>query len=243
MGEVILVSSGKGGTGKTMFSVNLGAILAKYGYRVMLIDMDMGLRNMDLYLGMEDRVIYNLMDVLTGMCRINKAMIKVDGFETLYFMAASPRKDERDITQLHMRVLCDKLKGIFDFIIIDCPAGNGEMLDVSIAPADKAIIVTEPEIAAVRDADITERYIMENGIEDTRIVLNKVDVDLMNRGLLPDVSVVAEIFNGPLVGVIQNDDNIRISTNKGIPIVIKRGTYIEKNFKSIASRVISNNSR
>ena len=120
MGEVILVASGKGGTGKTMFSVNMGAMLARYGYRVMLIDMDMGLRNMDLYLGMEDRVIYNLMDVLSGLCRINKAMIKVEGFETLYFMAASPRKDDRDITPLHMKVLCDKLRGIFDYIIIDC---------------------------------------------------------------------------------------------------------------------------
>lgn len=239
MGEVILVASGKGGTGKTMFSVNMGAILSKYGYRVMLIDMDMGLRNMDLYLGMEDRVIYNLMDVLTGMCRINKAMIKVAGFESLYFMAASPRKEDRDITQLHMKVLCDKLKKIFDYIIIDCPAGTGEMLDVSMAPADKAVIVTEPEIAAVRDADITERYIIDGGINDTRIVLNKVNVDLMNKGLLPDVNVVAEIFNGPLVGVIQDDDNIRISTNKGIPIVIKRGTYIEKNFKGIVSRIVS----
>ena len=239
MGEVILVASGKGGTGKTMFSVNMGAILSKYGYRVMLIDMDMGLRNMDLYLGMEDKVIYNLMDVLSGMCRINKAMIKVAGFESLYFMAASPRKEDRDITQLHMKVLCDKLKKIFDYIIIDCPAGTGEMLDVSMAPADKAVIVTEPEIAAVRDADITERYIIENGIADTRVVLNKVNVDLMNKGLLPDVNVVAEIFTGPLVGIIQDDDNIRISTNKGIPIVIKRGTYIEKNFKSIVSRIIS----
>lgn len=243
MGEVILVASGKGGTGKTMFSVNMGAMLARYGYRVMLIDMDMGLRNMDLYLGMEDRVIYNLMDVLSGLCRINKAMIKVEGFETLYFMAASPRKDDRDITPLHMKVLCDKLRGIFDYIIIDCPAGNGDMLDVSMGPADKAIIVTEPEIAAVRDADITERYLLEHGIEDTRLVLNKVDVDLMNKGLLPDINVVAEIFNGPLVGVIQNDDNIRISTNKGIPIVIKKGTYIEKNFRGIVSRILSNRPR
>ena len=243
MGEVILVASGKGGTGKTMFSVNMGAMLSRYGYRVMLIDMDMGLRNMDQYLGMEDRVIYNVMDVLTGMCRINKAMIKVAGFETLYFMAASPRKDERDITQLHMKVLCDKLKNIFDYIIIDCPAGTGDMLDVSLAPADKAVIVTEPEIAAVRDADITERYIIDNGVDDTRIVVNKVNVDLMNKGLLPDVNVVAEIFSGPLVGVIQDDVNIRISTNKGIPIVMKKNTYIEKNFRGIVSRIISNNYR
>ena len=102
MGKVILVSSGKGGTGKTMFTVNMGAVLARSGSRVMLLDMDMGLRNMDIYLGMENKVVYNIMDVLSGICRIKKAMIKVDGFSTLYFMAASPRKDERDLTPLHM---------------------------------------------------------------------------------------------------------------------------------------------
>ena len=131
MGKVILVSSGKGGTGKTMFSVNLGAVLAQREKRVILIDLDMGLRNMDIYLGMENKVVYNIMDVVSGICRIKKAMIKVDGFETLYFMAASPRRDDRDITPLHMEVLCGKLRRYFDYIIIDCPAGIGDMLDVA----------------------------------------------------------------------------------------------------------------
>ena len=110
MGKVILVSSGKGGTGKTMFSVNLGAILAQQGNRVMLLDMDMGLRNMDIYLGMENKVIYNIMDVISGVCRIKKAMMRVDGFQDLYFMAASPRRDDRDMTPLHMEVLFNKLR-------------------------------------------------------------------------------------------------------------------------------------
>ncbi|MFR4018121.1 MAG: AAA family ATPase, partial [Clostridia bacterium] len=114
MGKVILVSSGKGGTGKTMFSVNLGAVLAQREKRVILIDLDMGLRNMDIYLGMENKVVYNIMDVVSGICRIKKAMIKVDGFDTLYFMAASPRRDDRDITPLHMEVLCSKLRRYFD---------------------------------------------------------------------------------------------------------------------------------
>ena len=109
MGKVLLVASGKGGTGKTMFSVNMGATLAQRGYNVLLIDMDMGLRNMDLYLGMENRVVYNIMDVISGICRISKAIIRVDGFSSLYFMAAAPRLDERDITPLHMEILCAKL--------------------------------------------------------------------------------------------------------------------------------------
>ena len=238
MGEVILVASGKGGTGKTMFSVNMGATLAQRGYNVLLMDMDMGLRNMDLYLGMENRVVYNIMDVLSGICRISKAIIRVEGYSSLFFMAAAPRPDERDITPLHMEILCAKLKEVFDYIIIDCPAGIGEMLEVSLAPADKAVIVTEPEFAASRDADMTERIIKGKGIDDTYLVLNRVNVALMREGYMPDLATITRNFASPLVGIIQEDDNIRISTNKGIPIVMKRGTYIEKNFVDIVSKII-----
>lgn len=239
MGKVILVASGKGGTGKTMFSVNMGAILAQHGYRVMLLDMDMGMRNMDIYLGMENRVVYNIMDVLSGICRISKAVIKVDGFNSLYFMAASPNKDGRDITALHMDVLCAKIKAVFDYIIIDCPAGIGEMLDVCIPASDKAVIVTEPEAAASRDADVTERYLVENGLTDICIVVNRVNAELIRAGLLPNLTQLVEYYSGPIVGIIQEDDNIRISTNKGIPIVCKSGTYIEENFMNIISRILS----
>ena len=238
MGKVLLVASGKGGTGKTMFSVNMGATLAQRGYNVLLIDMDMGLRNMDLYLGMENRVVYNIMDVISGICRISKAIIRVDGFSSLYFMAAAPRLDERDITPLHMAILCAKLKEVFDYIIIDCPAGIGEMLEVSLEPADKAVIVTEPEYAASRDAEMTERFLRDNGLTDIYVVLNRVNVELMREGYMPDLASVASCFTSPLVGIIQEDENIRISTNKGIPIVMKRGTYIEKNFVDIVAKII-----
>ena len=238
MGKVILVSSGKGGTGKTMFSVNLGVILAQRGKRVMLMDLDMGLRNLDIYLGMENKVVYNIMDVISGICRIKKAMIKVDGFDTLYFMAASPRRDDGDITPLHMKILCDKLRKYFDYIIIDCPAGIGDMLDVAMAPADRVVIVTEPEAASLRDADVTERYLREKGIRDICFVINKVKAELMKAGLVPDLMTILNMFNSPVAGIIQDDDNIHISTNKGIPIVCKHGTYIEKNFQEIADKII-----
>ena len=238
MGKVLLVASGKGGTGKTMFSVNMGAALAQRGYNVLLIDMDMGLRNMDLYLGMENSVVYNIMDVLSGICRISKAIIRVDGFSSLYFMAAAPRLDERDITPLHMTILCAKLREVFDYIIIDCPAGIGEMLEVSLEAADKSVIVTEPEFAASRDADMTERFLRDKGMDDICVVLNRVNVELMNEGYMPDLATVTSGFTSPLVGIIQEDDNIRISTNKGIPIVMKRGTYIEKNIVDIVAKII-----
>ena len=238
MGKVILVSSGKGGTGKTMFTVDMGAVLARSGSRVMLLDMDMGLRNMDIYLGMENKVVYNIMDVLSGICRIKKAMIKVDGFSTLYFMAASPRKDERDLTPLHMEVLCSKLKKFFDYIIIDCPAGIGDMFDAAAITADKAVIVTEPEVASLRDADAADRYLREKKVQDISIVVNKVKVDLMKAGFVPDISQIIEMFKTPVAGLIQYDENIHISTNLGIPIVCKEGTYIDDNFRQIVSRVI-----
>lgn len=238
MGKVILVSSGKGGTGKTMFTVNLGVVLAQRGKRVMLMDLDMGLRNMDIYLGMENKVVYNIMDVLSGICRIKKAMIKVDGFDTLYFMAASPRRDDRDITPLHMDILCSKLSKYFDYIIIDCPAGIGDMLDVAMAPADRVIIVTEPEAASLRDADVTERYLREKGKRDSVFVINKVKVELMKAGLVPDLMTIMNMFKNPIIGIIQADDNIHISTNKGIPIVCKAGTYIERNFQEIADKAV-----
>ena len=238
MGKVILVSSGKGGTGKTMFTVNMGAVLARSGSRVMLLDMDMGLRNMDIYLGMENKVVYNIMDVLSGICRIKKAMIKVDGFSTLYFMAASPRKDERDLTPLHMEVLCSKLKKFFDYIIIDCPAGIGDMFDAAAITADKAVIVTEPEVASLRDADAADRYLREKKVHDISIVVNKVKVDLMKAGFVPDISQIIEMFKTPVAGLIQYYENIHISTNLGIPIVCKEGTYIDDNFRQIVSRVI-----
>lgn len=238
MGKVVLVSSGKGGTGKTMFTVNMGAMLAEKGCSVMLLDMDMGLRNMDLYLGMENRVVYNIMDVMSGICRINKAMIKVSGFESLYFMAASPRRDDRDITPLHMEVLCNKLKRYFDYIIIDCPAGINDLFDVAMAAADKAVVVTEPEVASLRDADVTERYLMEQGMEDIYIVVNKVRADLMGTGMVPNLSEITDMFKGQIAGIIQDDDNIHISTNKGIPIVCKKGTYIERNFNEIIYRIL-----
>ena len=237
MGKVILVSSGKGGTGKTMFSVNLGAVLAQREKRVILLDLDMGLRNMDIYLGMENKVVYNIMDVVSGLCRIKKAMIKVDGFETLYFMAASPRRDDRDITPLHMEVLCSKLRRYFDYIIIDCPAGIGDMLDVALGSADQVVIVTEPEAASLRDADVTERYIREHGVSNTVFIINKVRVELMKAGFVPDLASILNMFKNPVAGMIQDDDNIHISTNKGIPIVCKKGTYIEKNFQDIADKI------
>ncbi len=238
MGEVILVASGKGGTGKTAVTANIGTLLAKQGYKVALLDMDMGMRNLDLYLGLENRVVYNIMDVLSGICKIKRALIRDRRFDNLYLMSASPRKDTRDITPLHMEVLCRKLKAEFDYIFIDCPAGIGSGLDISMAGADKVLLVTEADMAAVRDADVLNRYVKKTGIQNTSYIVNKVRAELMAAHLVPDVKEISEILSSKMIGLIQFDDNIYISTNRGIPIVCKEGTYIEENFRNIAQRLI-----
>ncbi|MEG0830507.1 MAG: septum site-determining protein MinD [Anaerovoracaceae bacterium] len=237
MGEVILVASGKGGTGKTVFSANLGALFAIKGYKTIVLDMDMGTRNLDIYLGLESRIVFNIMDVFKGVCGVKKAQIKHRGISNLFMMAASPKKDDIGITALHIKTLCDELKKEFDYIIIDAPTGMGNIVEVAASVANKGIIVTEPEFASIRDADGMERFLKNRGVEQRAYVLNKVRVDLMSSGLVPTLSQIGDLLRIPMIGAIQYDENIYVSTNRGIPIVCKESTYIRKNFAKISARI------
>lgn len=238
MGKVILVASGKGGVGKTVFTSNAGAKLAQEGYKVVLIDMNMGLRNLDICLGLENKVVYDVADVLAGVCRIKQALIKDRRFPELYLMSAPQNKQKVEITPLHMKVLCNKLKRNFDFILIDAPAGIGEDLMIAGAGADSAVIVTVPEYAAVRDADMLDQVLLEMGIKKRTFVINKVMANLISTGLVPGIAEISEVMRPPMAGIIQYDDNIHIAANNGIPIVYREGSYIEKNFKKILDRII-----
>lgn len=238
MSHVILIASGKGGTGKTFFASNLGALLAMKGKKVVMIDMDMGLRNLDLYLGLENRVVYNVMDVISGVCKIKQALIRDKRFDELYLMAASPMRDLRDITALHIQVLCEKLGEDFDYIIIDAPAGIGEGLEVSAAAADTAVIITEADNASVRDADIMDKLLTEVGVTKRFCVLNKVNAELMAMGAVPGVLSVAKELRVEIAGIIQYDTNILIANNRGIPIVVKHDSYIAENMNKIVERVL-----
>lgn len=237
MSHVILIASGKGGTGKTFFAANLGASLAMSGKKVVLVDMDMGLRNLDLYLGLENRVVYNVMDVISGVCKIKQALIRDRRFSELYLMAASPIRDPRDITSLHMQVLCEKLGEEFDHIIIDAPAGIGEGVEVAASVADTAVIVTESDIASVRDADSLDQMLREIGVARRFCVLNKVNAELMAIGAVPGILMVAKELRVEIAGIIQYDTNILIANNRGIPIVVKQDSYISENINKIAERI------
>lgn len=238
MEKVIIVASGKGGTGKTMFAVNMGAVLAKQGRRVLLIDMDQGMRNMDLYLGVENKVVFNIMDVMSGICKLNKALIKVDGFDTLFFMAASPQKDDSRLTPGNMIALCETLVKYFDHIIIDTGAGMDKMLDASAAAAQTAVVVTEPDIAALRDADTLSNHLADIGVKDICMVVNNIDIELVEAGILMDIESIMNSTSTPIVGLIEGDRDIRISTSIGIPVVRSARGDIVDSFSSIASRIL-----
>jgi septum site-determining protein MinD len=238
MGKVIVIASGKGGTGKSVFTANLGATLALRGYSVALIDMDMGVRNLDLYLGLENNVVYDVSDVVSGVCRIKQALIRDKRFDSLCLMPSPPHRDDGNITPLHMQVLCEKLKGSFDYVLIDSPSGIDDGFVLAAAGADSAVIVTAPEYAALRDADMVNTALAQLGIEERGYVVNKVIGEVMSAGLVPNINEITEIIKSELYGFIQYDENIMIAANNGVPIVCKPDSYITENFSNIADRIL-----
>lgn len=237
MGKAIVIASGKGGTGKTMFAANLGATLARQGHKVVLIDLDTGLRNLDLYLGLENNIVYDVNDVLTGVCRIKQALVKDKSFPGLFFMAASPQKPNGEITPLHIKVLCNKLKEKFDYIIIDSPAGIDDGMMVASGGVDIGVIVVNPEYASLRNAEIVKRTLEEQGVSNIAYVVNKINLELIESGRAPSFEEVTKNIREKIVGIIKEDENIHISTNLGIPIVVMAETYIAKSFEAMADRI------
>lgn len=237
MGKAIVIASGKGGTGKTTFSANLGTILAAQGHKVVLIDLDIGLRNLDLYLGIENNIVYDVNDVLMGVCRIRQALVKVKSSPGLFFMAASPQKPNGEMTPLHIKVLCDKLKEKYDYVIIDAPAGIDDGLVVATGGCDMGIIVVTPEYASLRNAEIVKKTIEAQGINQIAYVVNRIDLQLIETGKAPTFEEVTREIRDKIIGVIQEDENIHVSTNLGIPIVSVADTYITKSFMGMATRI------
>jgi septum site-determining protein MinD len=237
MGKVIVIVSGKGGVGKTMFAANLGGILSQKGSKVVLVDMDMGLRNLDICIGLENKVVYDIADVINGVCRIKQALIRDRRFPELYLIGAPQNLEKVEITPLHTKIIYEKLAETFDYVIIDGPAGIDEGLINSISGADLGIIVTTPEYAALRDADKVDKILLENGLTNRKVVINKLKGDLINNGAMPSITEVSKMLRADIIGYIQEDDNIQIATNNGTPIVLKTGTYIHDNFMKIAERI------
>ena len=219
MGEVIVITSGKGGVGKTTTTANIGIGLASKGKKVVVIDTDLGLRNLDVVMGLENRIVYNLVDVISGGCRMKQALIKDKRFPELYLLPSAQTKDKSAVSPEQMRKLISELKLEFDYILLDCPAGIEQGFKNAIAGANRAIVVTTPEVSAIRDADRIIGLLEANGIEKKELLINRLRVDMVRRGDMMSVEDVTEILAIPLLGVIPDDEQVVIGTNQGTPVI------------------------
>ena len=230
--RVIVITSGKGGVGKTTTTANIGAALADKGHKVLLIDTDIGLRNLDVVMGLENRIVYDLIDVIEGRCRVSQALIKDKRCPNLVLLPAAQIRDKNDVNTDQMKELIFSLKESFDYILIDCPAGIEQGFKNAIAAADEAIVVTTPEVSATRDADRIIGLLEAAGIKSPRIVVNRLRIDMVKEKNMLSVEDILDILE-----VVPDDENVVISTNKGEPLVYKGDSLAAKAFKNIASRI------
>ena len=236
MSEVIVITSGKGGVGKTTTTANVGTGLAQLGKKVVLIDTDIGLRNLDVVMGLENRIVYNLVDVVEGNCRPKQAMIKDKKYPNLFLLPSAQTRDKTSVTPEQMKELTEELRDDFDFIILDCPAGIEQGFKNAIAGADRALIVTTPEVSAIRDADRIIGLLESEEFKKIHLIVNRIRMDMVKKGDMMSVEDVLDILAIDLIGVVPDDESIVIATNEGEPVVGKP-TQAGKAYENICRRV------
>lgn len=219
MSEVIVVTSGKGGVGKTTTSANVGTGLAMLNKKVVLIDTDIGLRNLDVVMGLENRIVYNLVDVVEGNCRMKQALIKDKRYPNLFLLPSAQTRDKTAVTPEQMKKLTDDLREEFDYILLDCPAGIEQGFKNAIAGADRALVVTTPEVSAIRDADRIIGLLEANELAKVDLIVNRIRMDMVKRGDMMSIDDVVDILSVHIIGAVPDDENIVISTNQGEPLV------------------------
>ena len=237
MSEVIVITSGKGGVGKTTTTANIGIGLAKLGKKVLVIDTDLGLRNLDVVLGLENRIVYNLVDVINGSCRLRQALIKDKRHPELCLLPSAQTKDKSAVSPEQMIKLTDDLREQFDYILLDCPAGIEQGFKNAVAGADRALVVTTPEVSAIRDADRIIGLLEANDIHKIDLVINRIRMDMVERGDMLSKDDVLDILAVDLIGIVPDDENIVISTNQGEPLV-GSNTPAGKAYQNICNRVM-----
>jgi septum site-determining protein MinD len=238
--RVIVITSGKGGVGKTTATANLGMSIARLGYKVTLIDADIGLRNLDLLLGLENRVVYTAMDVLQGECRLDQALIKDKRQKNLSLLSISKNREKYNVTRKNMENFINSISSLgYHFILIDCPAGIDVGFINAISPAQESLIITTPEITAIRDADRVAGLLEANGIYNVKLLVNRVRPDMIQNNDMMSVKDVQEMLGIPLLGAIPEDNNVIISTNRGEPLVLKKKLTLSGiAFENTARRLI-----
>lgn len=238
MGISIVVTSGKGGVGKTTTTANIGTALAKLGKKVVVVDGDTGLRNLDVLMGLENRIVYTIVDVIEKRCRTKQALIKDKRFNNLFLLPTAQTKDKDDISPQQMLTLVNSLKQEFDYVIIDCPAGIEQGFENAIIGADRAVVVVNPEITSVRDADRVIGKLDAKGLDDHEIVINRLNYEMTQKGEMLDISDIVETLSVKLLGVVPDDKTITVSTNKGEPVVLEGKALSGHAFENIARRLI-----
>ena len=238
-GRVIVITSGKGGVGKTTTNANIGTALAKAGKKVVMIDTDLGLRNLDLLLGLENRIVYTIVDVVEGRCKLRQALVKDKKNPNLCLLAAAQTRDKTAVREEQLKEICEELKKDFDFILVDCPAGIEQGFQNAVAGASEAIVVTTPEMSAVRDADrIIGLLEAREEIKSYKLLLNRVRPSMIKSNDMMSVDDVVEILSAQLIGIIPEDTGIITSTNKGEPIVNDEKSLAGQAYRNVARRII-----
>jgi septum site-determining protein MinD len=220
MSRIIVITSGKGGVGKTTCTANLGMALAKRGRKVAVIDADFGLRNLDLLLGLENRIVYTAVEVLAGECRLDQALVKDKRQPNLALLPAAQNRTKEAVTPDQMKKLVAALAQSYDYVLIDSPAGIEMGFQNAIAPAKEAIIITTPEISAVRDADRVVGLLEANDVKRMHLIVNRLRPAMVEKDMMMSVKDVQEILSIPLLGVVPDDEKVIISTNRGEPLVL-----------------------
>jgi septum site-determining protein MinD len=237
-GKVITITSGKGGVGKTTVTANLGMALAQRGQRVAVVDADIGLRNLDVVMGLENRIVYDLVDVVEGVCRLRQALIRDRRVNELYLLPAAQTRDKTAVSPADMIQVCEQLRREFDYALIDSPAGIEQGFQNAVAGADEVIIVTTPEVSAVRDADRIIGLIEAQEKGPGSLIINRLKPDMVRRGDMLSTEDVVEILAIKLLGIIPEDEAIVISTNRGTPVVLDGRSPAAQALDNIARRIM-----
>jgi len=236
--RVITITSGKGGVGKTTLAANLGVALAMQGQRVVVMDADVGLRNLDVMLGLENRIVYDLVDVIEGRCRLRQAMVRHKQLSELFLLPAAQTRDKSAVQSADTVRICDELRGKYDFILIDSPAGIEQGFRYAIAPADELLIVTNPEVPAVRDADRVIGLIEAEEKGPAHLIINRINPDLVRRGEMLSIADVVELLAIGLIGVVPEEQDVLIAANRGQPLALSHNSSrAGQSFHNVARRL------
>lgn len=233
-----MITSGKGGVGKTTSSANIATALALLGKKVCMVDTDIGLRNLDVVMGLENRIIYDLVDVAEGRCRLEQALVKDKRFDELYLLPAAQTKDKHAVEPEDVKKIVEELKKKYDYVIIDCPAGIEQGFRNAVAGADQAIVVTTPENAAVRDADRIIGLLDKEGIRAPKLVINRTRINMMRSGDMLDIDEICQVLAIDLLGIVPDDEYVIKAANAGEPTVMNPNSKASIAYRNIARRIL-----